>query len=151
MKPRILFLTLFLVLPSCSLATQQNPIPDSNREGSDVLRLVSQSRVPTSGTNGYTYPACIHCPPAKCTREALAHRFQGKMALILVVTPEGRAKDIIKVPKPFPYGLTESAIEAVKKWKFKPATGPDGKPAAVRQVIEFSFDCSRNAAGEPVH
>jgi TonB family protein len=71
------------------------------------------------------------------------------MPLILEVTPEGRAKDI-KAPKPLPYGLTESAIEAVKKWKFRPATGPDGKPAAVRQVIEISFDCSRNAASEPV-
>jgi periplasmic protein TonB len=60
------------------------------------------------------------------------------MTLSLVVTPEGRAKDI-KVLKPLPYGLTESALEAVKKWKFKPATGPDGKPAAVRQKIWITF------------
>jgi len=85
-----------------------------------------------------SYPKCIDCPQAQYTREALAHKFQGTMTLSLVVTREGRAKDI-KVLKALPYGLTESAIETVKKWKFKPATGPDGKPAAVRQKIEISF------------
>jgi TonB family protein len=60
------------------------------------------------------------------------------MTLILIVTLQGRAKDI-KVLKALTYGLTESAIEAVKKWKFKPATGPDGKPAAVRQKIWITF------------
>jgi TonB family protein len=138
MKPRILLLTLFLVLPSCCLAAQQNPIPDSKQEGLGALRLVSQSQVPEANKNGYSYPKCIDCPQAQYTREALAHKFQGTMTLILVVTPQGRAKDI-KVLKALPYGLTESAIEAVKKWKFKPAAGPDGKPAAVRQKIWITF------------
>ncbi len=103
-----------------------------------VLRLVSQSQVPEALKNGYSYPKCIGCPQAQYTREALAHKFQDTLTLILVVTPQGRAKDI-KVLKPLPYGLTESAIEAVKKWKLKPATGPDGKPAAVRQKIWITF------------
>ena len=102
------------------------------------LRLVSQAQVPEANKNGYSYPTCIDCPQAQYTREALARKFQGTMTLILVVTPEGRAKDI-KVLKPLPYGLTESAIKTVKKWRFKPATGPDGKPAAVRQKIDISF------------
>ena len=29
--------------------------------------------------------------------------------------------------------------EAVQTWKFKPALGPDGKPAAVRQMVEMNF------------
>jgi outer membrane biosynthesis protein TonB len=36
-------------------------------------------------------------------------------------------------------GLTEMAIAAVQKWKFKPATGPDGKVAAVREIVTLSF------------
>jgi outer membrane biosynthesis protein TonB len=39
-----------------------------------------------------------------------------------------------------PCGLTAAAIEAVKKWKLAPAKGPDGKPAAVRQMIEVRFN-----------
>jgi TonB family protein len=138
MKPCILLLTLFFVLPSCCLAAQQNPSPDSKQEGLGVLRLVSHSQVPEANKNGYSYPKCIDCPNPQYTREALARKFQGTMTLILVVTLQGRAKDI-EVLKALPYGLTESAIEAVKKWKFKPATGPDGKPAAVRQKIWITF------------
>jgi hypothetical protein len=50
----------------------------------------------------------------------------------------GQADDIV-VKKPLPEGLTEKAIAAVKSWKFSPALGPDGKPAAVRQVIAVTF------------
>ena len=38
-----------------------------------------------------------------------------------------------------PFGLTEEAIETVKKWKLRPATGPDGKPAAVREEVELGI------------
>jgi TonB family protein len=50
----------------------------------------------------------------------------------------GQADDIV-VKKSLPDGLTETAIAAMKSWKFSPALGPDGKPAAVRQVIEVTF------------
>lgn len=142
MKPRILLLTLSLVLPSFCFAAQQNAIPDSKEKAFGVLRVASRSQVPEANKNGYSYPKCIDCPQARYTREALAHKVQGTMTLVLVVSAQGRAKDI-EVLKPLPYGLTESAIEAVKKWKFKPATGPDGKPAAVRQKIDFTFYMSR--------
>ena len=33
----------------------------------------------------------------------------------------------------------QQAVEAVKEWKFKPSTGPDGKPEAVRQAVEITF------------
>jgi TonB family protein len=66
------------------------------------------------------------------------HKFRGSMPLSMIITTEGQAEDI-KAVKPLPYGLTENAIQAVKKWKFTPATGPNGKPAAVRQKIEIGF------------
>ena len=98
----------------------------------------SQSRIPEANKNGYSYPKCIDCPQPKYTDDAARHKFQGSMKLNVVITAEGRAEDI-KAVKPLPYGLTESAIKAVKKWKFKPANGPDGKPATVHQMIEISF------------
>jgi TonB family protein len=149
MQLRVLLLTLFLVLPSCCLAAHQKAVPDLKQEDLSVLHLVSQSQVPEANKNGYSYPKCIDCAPPQCTHVALAHKFQGTMTLILVVTLEGRAKDI-QAPEPLQYGLTETAVEAVKKWKFKPATGPDGKPAAVRQKIEITFNCS-NGASEPAY
>jgi periplasmic protein TonB len=36
-------------------------------------------------------------------------------------------------------GLDEKAIEAVRTWRFRPAAGPNGHPAPVRQTIEVTF------------
>jgi TonB family protein len=98
----------------------------------------SQLQVPASGTEGYSYPKCLYCPQPKYTSDAFAHKVQGSLTLTAVITAQGRAEDV-KAVKTLPYGLTDNAIEAVKKWRFKPATGPDGKPAAVRQKIEVGF------------
>jgi TonB family protein len=111
--------------------------PDQRDLGAG-LRLVSQSGVPKAGTNGYSYPKCIDCPQVQYTQDAYVFKFQGRLTLNVIITADGRAKDI-KAVKPLPYGLTEEAIKTVKKWRFKPAAGPDGKPAAVRQEIVISF------------
>jgi TonB family protein len=65
-------------------------------------------------------------------------RVQGVVELVAVVGEDGRLTNIAVV-KGLPGGLTVQAIEAVKKWRLKPATGPDGKPAAVQQIIEVTF------------
>lgn len=44
----------------------------------------------------------------------------------------------VRVLKEQPYGLTESAVKAVKGWKFKPAT-LDGKPVTVYYVLTVNF------------
>jgi len=35
--------------------------------------------------------------------------------------------------------LSELALHTVKAWKFKPATGPDGKPSTYATIVEVSF------------
>jgi len=102
------------------------PIPDS------------YSGIPTPGKNRYSYPKCDYWPPAAYTAEAVKNRVKGTVILTVVVGVNGQADDIV-VKKTLPDGLTETAIAAVKSWKFSPALGPDGKPAAVRQVIEVTF------------
>jgi TonB family protein len=98
----------------------------------------SYSGVPTSGKNGYTFPKCVSCPQALYTDQAVKNRVQGTVILTVVVGLDGKADDIV-VRKPLPDGLSEKAIEAVESWKFDPALGPDGKPAAVHQVIEVTW------------
>lgn len=93
---------------------------------------------PAGGKNGIALPACKHCPQATYPEAAVGHVAQGTVELETVITPDGRAKNI-KVLRALPYGFTESAIEAVQRWEFKPAIGPDGKPTAVRQIVEVSF------------
>jgi periplasmic protein TonB len=91
-----------------------------------------------AGTGGYGYPACLYCPQAQYSDEAVKAKYQGTVSLIAIITPDGRATDI-RVVKGVGLGLDEKAIEAVRSWRFRAALGPDGKPAAVRQIIEVTF------------
>jgi TonB family protein len=58
--------------------------------------------------------------------------------LLGVVGEDGRVREI-RVLKSLPLGLTDEAIETIKRWKLAPATGPDGKTVAVEQIIEVTF------------
>jgi len=98
------------------------------------------SSMPRSGHSGYSYPECVHCPYMQHTTEGLKHQLNGTVVLEVTVDPDGRVKDI-KVKVGLPFGLAQQAIDTVKEWRFKPAVGPDGKPAAVRQVVELSVAC----------
>lgn len=91
-----------------------------------------------AGTGGYGYPACLYCPQAQYSDEAVKAKYQGTVELIAIITPDGRATDI-QVLKGVGLGLDQKAIEAVRTWRFSPALGPNGKPAPVRQVIEVTF------------
>jgi protein TonB len=91
-----------------------------------------------AGTGGYGNPACIYCPTAQFSDEAVKAKYQGTVYLTAIVGPDGRATDI-HVSKGLGLGLDENAIAAVRTWRFKPAAGPDGKAAAVRTTIEVVF------------
>jgi TonB family protein len=99
----------------------------------------SDPSLPCSGKNGYGAPRCLFCPTAEYSAEAKEYRAHGTVMLVAIINTGGRAEDI-RVAKALPYGLTLAAIQAVQKWKFQPAIGPDGRPAAVRQAIEVTFN-----------
>jgi protein TonB len=93
---------------------------------------------PNAGTGGYGSPGCLYCPQPQFSDEAVKAKYQGTVLLIAIITADGRATDI-HIAKGLGLGLDEKAIEAVRTWRFRPALGPDGKPAAVRQTIEVTF------------
>jgi protein TonB len=94
--------------------------------------------LPNAGTGGYGSPACLYCPQPQFSDEAVKAKYQGTVLLVAIITPDGRATDI-HVSKGLGLGLDEKAVEAVRTWRFRPALGPDGKPATVRQTIEVTF------------
>jgi TonB family protein len=61
----------------------------------------------------------------------------GVVGLTAVVDRTGRVRDV-KVVHPAGKGMDESAILAVKAWRFKPATR-DGVPVAVHAYLEVDF------------
>jgi periplasmic protein TonB len=94
--------------------------------------------IPNGGTGGYGSPSCLYCPRADYSDEAMKVKVQGVVELIAVITADGRVTDV-HVAKGLGLGLDEKAIDAVRTWRLKPALGPDGKPATVRQIIEVTF------------
>jgi TonB family protein len=69
--------------------------------------------------------------------QARKEKLGGTVILAAVVGTDGRAGDF-EVLQGLPLGLTESAIESVKQWAFKPST-VDGTPVPVCHVITVSF------------
>jgi len=91
-----------------------------------------------AGVGGTGVPTCIYCPAPEYTDEARSAKLEGAVTLLIVVNLQGRAENISVVKGPG-HGLEENAIKAVKKWKFKPATGADGNPVAVIVPIEVTY------------
>lgn len=96
---------------------------------------------PQGGAGGYSMPGCVYCPVAKMTDDEARGLGKGGQAIVtltVVVGTNGLGRDI-QVVKEQTSGLTAEAIAAVLRWRFKAATGPDGKPADVRVPIEVLF------------
>src|SRR6202050_3716570 len=127
---------------AAATASVQEMAQESEAEAvaaSAQVRAVEQAGgVLTPGTAAQQNPACIYCPNAEFSDDAVKAKLQGTVVLSIVVTPDGRATDI-HVSKGVGLGLDAKAVEKVRTWKIKPALGPDGKPAAVRLNIEVVF------------
>jgi TonB family protein len=91
-----------------------------------------------AGTNGIGYPTCLYCPNPMYSEDARKAKYQGTVVLQVVITADGRATNINVVKGPG-LGLEDRAVEAVRGWRFNPATGRDGKPVASLTLIEVTF------------
>lgn len=86
---------------------------------------------------GMTPPEPVFRADAEYTDEARKAELSGKVVLSLIVETNGTASDI-EVTKALGMGLEQKAIEAVRQWKFKPATIA-GKPVRARVNVEVAF------------
>jgi TonB family protein len=111
-------------------------------EDETVWAKDEESRMKTppasAGKQGYSYPSCVYCPAAQYSDSAVKAMAGGTVVRKVVIGADGKAKKI-SVERALPCGLDLQAISAVKDWEFKPAAGPDGKPAAVLQRVEVTF------------
>lgn len=86
---------------------------------------------------GVSAPVVILKTNPDYTEQARAAKYQGTVLLGIAVDPQGNATNI-RVIRSLGLGLDEKAIEAVKKWKFKPGL-KDGVPVTVAATIEINF------------
>jgi protein TonB len=86
---------------------------------------------------GVTAPTLLYKVEPEYSEEARKAKYQGTVVLYVEVDPSGKAVNP-KVIRSLGLGLDEKALEAVRKWKFKPGY-KDGKPVTVAATIEVNF------------
>jgi protein TonB len=86
---------------------------------------------------GVRAPVLTYQPDAEFSEEARKAKFSGNVMVDLIVDEQGNPSHI-KVARGVGMGLDEKAVEAVRQYKFKPAT-KDGKPVKVEVTIDVNF------------
>jgi len=82
-------------------------------------------------------PVLTFQPIAKFSDEARRAKYQGVCVLALIVDPKGDPQNV-HVIRTLGMGLDEKAMEAVRRYRFKPAKF-DGKPVPVLITVEIDF------------
>ena len=86
---------------------------------------------------GVTPPRVIYQTDPEFSEEARKAKYQGTCVLGLVVDANGHPT-AIRVLSALGMGLDEKALEAVQRYRFKPAM-KDGKPVPVTITVEVNF------------
>ncbi len=86
---------------------------------------------------GVAAPQVLHTVDPEFTDEARRARYEGTVAIRLIVDASGNPQNI-EIVRHLGMGLDEKAIEAVRQYKFKPAMY-QGHPVAVRMVLDVGF------------
>jgi len=86
---------------------------------------------------GVSAPTLLSKVEPEYSEEARKAKYQGVVLLYVEVDPSGKATNI-RVLHSLGLGLDEKAMEAVKKWRFKPGV-KDGRPVTVQAQIEVNF------------
>ena len=89
------------------------------------------------GTGGVTNPVPLMTPEAEFSDEARRNKYQGICLISIVVDARGYPRNP-RVIRSLGMGLDEKALEAVQKYRFKPAM-KDGKPVAAMIGVEVNF------------
>jgi len=85
-------------------------------------------------------PELLHKVEPRYPETARLAGIRGVVILELVIDTAGTVESV-KVHRGLPLGLTQSAVEAVTQWRFKPSSY-NGHPVAVRYILTVRFNLS---------
>jgi len=88
------------------------------------------------GTNVHP-PTLTYSVEPEFSEDARQHKFSGNVQVYVIVDEQGRPTHV-RVARGVGMGLDEKAVEAVRQYKFKPAT-QNGKPVKVDLYIDVNF------------
>jgi protein TonB len=78
-----------------------------------------------------------HIEPAAYTDEAQKAGFHGTVAVIVSVDAQG-VPEKMQPTEPIPYGLDRTVSQAIRQWRFRPAS-EHGVPIASQTVVYVPF------------
>lgn len=91
-----------------------------------------------SPSRGRITPATVLSKPEpEYSEDARKAKLQGTVILRIEVDVQGRAQNI-SIAHSLGLGLDEKAVEAVRRWLFRPAT-QNGKPISQQAIVEVNF------------
>jgi TonB family protein len=157
-KVSVLAIALFGLVPLASPAPyfqQQDGQQSGQQQGGVTAPKAGQLRVCDSNApinchavDGVTAPRVLYAPDPELTRLERKKKLNGISVVGLVVGDDGKPYDVHLVHsmpegvdqslQPAALELDQKAIEAVQRYKFKPATY-QGKPVPVEVKIEVRF------------
>lgn len=91
---------------------------------------------------GVTPPTVLTRVEPQYTQEARNARYNGTVVIEGIVKLDGTL-DVVRVVRGLDYGLTESAIDALKQWKFNPAKR-NGNAVSAALNIEVNFNLGKS-------
>ena len=117
------------------------------RSGGNIGSGKAKGVGPSSGgtTGGGVYhiggdvlpPSVLYSVDPEFSEEARKAKFSGNVRVSLIVDENGQPTNV-RVARGVGMGLDERAVEAVRQYKFKPAT-KDGKPVKVALSVDVNF------------
>jgi TonB family protein len=88
-------------------------------------------------SKGVTAPKTVYAPDPDFSEQARRAKYQGTVMLSIIVDKSGQVRNI-RVWQPLGLGLDRKAVEAVSKWRFKPAI-KEGEPVDMELAVEVDF------------
>ena len=119
-------------------AEPASPVPRLPKE--DLMSEIGSGILYQGKKGGVVPPKALSTPDPEYSELARTDKFQGSLTLGMVVGADGNPQDIWVVC-PLGHGLDEKAVDAVKTWKFAPATR-NGNPVPDLITVEVSFRVS---------
>jgi protein TonB len=137
MKPHLLLAAVLLaspVLPGVGAAeTEKEKAPPAKEP--DLQRLVVDPIYSLKEVD--QMPVATSQPGAVYPRTLRTQRLEGSVDVGFVISSKGTVQDPHAVSSTHE-GFEQAAIDAVKKWKFKPAM-KDGKPVNTKVLVTVTF------------
>ncbi len=128
-------LTLLYVFALVLMSPQAPSLPGTPPPSSDALKRADNASFLARGGH---LPVLAYAVDPEFTEAARKKHLSGNVTISLLVDEDGKPQHL-RVLKGLGLGLDEKAIEAVRQYRFKPATEADGQPVAKPLTVDVNF------------